>query len=314
MAAVLRLAAMDEHAATTGVDFLYRVFCVREPMPPIEKLLARLTSGNPSNPPGSFIFPPGKGMRRLQDALGASSDFFVMGYSREEAPKLWEDLDAALRADQGMGVEDEDKLIVRDSKVCVVLRAQIKQPENNDFVETLVHLADAFRDLLLGVVWDVRMEKVWGHREWRDQMMGEPFSVLNHVTVRTLPKPEGGALQRVRTLGLRKFGSPDLLVEAVPPDVTDEVAGLMRDVAEHLTQGELLGPDETIDYGIGKIRMVAVPAILPDEGGLLALADEDETKTVAPDAKLGMPKIIAELRKDREGVEGKRAEGGKGAQ
>ncbi|HVY60935.1 MAG TPA: hypothetical protein VHF22_04745, partial [Planctomycetota bacterium] len=208
-----------------------------------------------------------------------------------------------------------DRLIARDAKVCVVLRAQVKQPENNDFVETLVHLADAFRELMLGIVWDVRMEKVWGHREWRDRVMGEPFSVLNHVAVRVLPAEGGLKTHRLRTRGLRKFGSPDLVVGSVPPDMVDDVTGLLRDIAENLTGGELLGPDETIDYGIGKLRLVASPPLDAGEGELLALADEPaEGSDAVPDAKAGIPELMAAMKKDRQEMEGKRAGGGQGAQ
>ena len=87
------------------------------------------------------------------------------------------------------------------------------------------------------------------------------------------------------------------------------------DVAEHLSQGELLGADETIDYGIGKIRLVGVPPLEPDEGELLALADEEEAQPdLAPDPKKGIPKLIAAMRVEREKSEGKRAGGGKGAE
>jgi hypothetical protein len=300
--------------SASGVDFLYRIFCVKDEMPPLEKLLARLTSGNPYNPGGSFIFPPGAGMRRLQDALGASADYFVMGYQRAESPVLFEELEEAIAADQAKAFEDQDRMIARDAKLCVVLRAQIKSPENNDFVETLVHLADAFREILIGIVHDVRMEKVWGHKEWQERVMEEPFSVLNHVTVRSLPKKEGEMALRLRTYGLRKFGSGDLIVEHVAPDMKDDVRGLLMDIAEHLAQGELLGADETIDYGVGKIRLVGVPPIEPEEPELLALADEDESKPdAAPDPKLGIPILIAAMRTEREKAEGKRAGGGKGA-
>src|SRR5206468_3005892 len=160
-----------------------------EPMPPIEKLLARLTSGNPYNPPGSFIFPPGNGLRRLQDALGASSDYSVLGYDRKEAPQLFEEIEAAL-AEQAKGFEDQDRLIVR-----------VRRPA------------------------------------------------------------AGGGPVRVRTRGLRKFGSADLVVESVPIELAEDAVGLLRDIAEHLSQGELLGPDESIDYGLGKIRLVSVPPL-----------------------------------------------------
>jgi len=296
------------------VEYVYRIFCAREPMPPLEKLLARLTSGNPHNPPGSFIFPPGRGMRRLQDALGASADYFVMGYTKEEAHDLWRDLATAEKAGQARWFTDEDRTIVAESKLCVVVKATIKNPQNNEFVETLVHLADAFRDLLQGVVQDVHMEKVFGHAEWREHMMTEPFSVLNHVTVRVLPSGDGESGRRVVTRGLKKFGSPDLAVLSVPEGLELEVQNVLRDFAEHMTQGELLSPDELIEYPAGRIRVIAHPPLAKGENDLLALVDENEAEGATFDAKKGAPKVFQGLEKMRTDLEGKRAEGGKGAQ
>lgn len=263
------------------IDWLYRVFCASADMPPLEKLLARLTSGNPYNPPGSFIFSPGAGLRRLQDALGASKDFFVMGYLREEAPELFEDVARAIAANEAQGFEEHDRAIAAEARLCVVLRAEITNPPNNEFVETLVHLADAFRDLLDGVVWDVHMGKVFGHGEWRERVMEEPFSVLNHVSIAS----DGGAL---RTRGLKKFGSPELEVAAVPADVATEVANMLRDFAEHIVQGELVEPDEVIEYTHGRVRLA------PSRAGVLEIVDDEGPGP-------GMPKVFEALRATRRG-------------
>jgi hypothetical protein len=286
------------------VDVLYRIYGIRDAMPPLEALLARLTSGNPYNPPGSFVFPPGAGMRRLQDALGASRDYFVMGYTREEAPDLFSDGERAAR-ECGPGLDDHDRAIAREARLCVVLRAQIRNPESNAYIETLVHLADAFRDLLHGVVWDVRMGRVFGHEEWRDRVMGEAFSVLNHVSVE-VARGEAGAA--VRTRGLRKFGSPDLEVRAVPAGVEDDVGSMLRDFAEHISQGEIVAPGDRIDYTHGSVCLVAAGT---KEDPLLRVADADDE---AAEGAHGAPKLFEALAKARRDAEGKRAGGGRPAE
>ncbi len=290
-------------------DVLYRVYGVRDQMPSLEKLLARLTSGNPYNPPGGFVFPPGKGLRRLQDALGASRDYFVMGYTREEAPDLFADAERAAAPGSGATSPEfgeHDRAIVREAKLCVVLRAQLRNPESNAYIETLLHLADAFRELLHGAVWDVRMGRLFGHEEWRERVMGEPFSVLNHVAI-VAERAEGGPGAPETTLvtrGLRKFGSPDLEVRAVPPGLEAEVEGLLRDFAEHISQGDLLFAGDEIDYTHGKIRAV-------EAGERLRLADFDDAFPGA--GARGMPKVFEALAAARRALEGRRAGGGRPA-
>jgi hypothetical protein len=253
-------------------------------------------------------------MRRLQDALGASRDYLVMGYTREEAPELWKDLERAIADGLARWFVEEDRTIVRESKLCVVIRAEIVNPRNNEFVETLVHLADAFRDLLQGVIHDVHMEKVFGYGEWKEHMMAEPFSVLNHVVVRILPEGPGESGKRVVTRGLRKFGNPDLCAFSVPEGLELELQNVLRDFAEHVTQGELLGADEQIEYTAGRIRTVAHPPLAPGENELIAIVDDDDPPVEKPDAKKGAPRIYDSLLKQRIALEGKRAEGGRGAQ
>jgi hypothetical protein len=237
-------------------------------------------------------------MRRLQDALGASADYFCMGYQRDEAPQLFDEVRSPeLLARAGRGLEDQDRAVLADAALCAVVRAEIANPENNDYVETLVHVADALADLLQGVVHDVRMGVVWGRREWKERVMEEPFSVLNHVAVEGLAA--GASEGAVRTRGLRKFGSPDLEVLRVPRDVEAEISGLLRDVAEHLAQGEVLGDDERIDYGIGRIRLVAVPPPAgsgPDANDLFRLVDETDESA---DGAAGMPALVESLRAER---------------
>jgi hypothetical protein len=238
-----------------------------------------------------------------------------MGYTRDEAPDLWKDLDAAIAAGWAPGLGDDDRLCARDSRLCVVLRAQIKNPQNNEFVETLVHLADAFRDLLFGIVHDVKMERVFGNREWRQEVMGEPFSVLNHVSVRSLAAGPGESGKRVATRGLEKFGNADLVALSVPADLEKEVAFMLRDFAEHITQGDLIGADEAIDYDIGRIRLVSIPPLTEGGNEACALVDDVEgDDRTSPDPKKGAPRIYASLRAKRESIEGKRAGGGMGAQ
>ena len=295
--------------AVSGVDVLYRVYCARSEMPPLEKLLARLTSGNPHNPPGSYVFPRGAGLRRLQDALGASRDFFVMGYTKQEAPQLWSELDRAL-GEQACGFEDQDRSILQASTLCVVLRATIANPESNDYIETLVHLADAFRELLQGVVWDVRMERIFGFEEWRERVMEEPFSVLNHVSLRKTPG--AGGTVHVATRGLLKFGAPDLEIFGVPAEQVNDVSAALLDVAEHVAQGELIEPGESVEYAGAKIRFVpAPPGPEPPPNPVLRLIDEGAAD---PTGEGGAPKLLARLREGRESVEGRRAGGGRPAE
>ncbi|GIW71010.1 MAG: hypothetical protein KatS3mg102_0552 [Planctomycetota bacterium] len=289
-------------------DVLYRVYAAKSAMPPLERLLARLTGGNPYNPPDGYVFPPGEGMRRLQQALGASPEYFVMGYLPAEAPALWEELEDALAAGQGSRFDETDALIARNAASCVVIRATLTNPENNRFIETLVHLADAFRDLMRGVVWDVYMRKIWGHQEWRE-VMEAPLSPLSHVRIARAEDARagehGGPRWRLRTHGLRKFGNADLEVSGVPQDLLGGIEALLLDAADAILRGDVLDAGETVEYEGARLRTVLLPTP-QGEHPVLRLVDEPEEELVEVSPDAGMPKGLAAVRAARQRLEGER--------
>ncbi|MFC1705517.1 hypothetical protein ACFL59_01690 [Planctomycetota bacterium] len=292
----------------SSVDFLYRVFCVKKDMPPLESLLERLITNNPRNPEDGFVFPPPNGLRRLQDALGASPDYFCMGYLREEAPQLWEEAEAAL-ADQATLFDESDRLTVLKGSLCVVLRAQIKNPETNQFVETLVHLADAFQDLQHGVVWDVYMQKLWGRGEW-PQVLEEIMSPLSHVRV-IAEQDEEESWATLRTSGLVKFGSPDLELCRVPRRLVDETTFFLLDVTEHLMRGDILLSDDVVTYRDAKFRvMTTSPRGESEIFRIVDAPESEETPLEDTDGAEGAPQLLEAIRKARISLEGERARDG----
>lgn len=294
------------------VDYVYRIFCAKKDMPKLEDLLARLIAQNPHNPEGGYVFAPPQGLRRIQDALGASADYFVMGYLREEAPQLWEEA-AAVLGEQGAMLDERERLTVRESPLCIVIRAQIANPENNDFVETLIHLADAFRDLCFGVVWDVHMRRMWTADEWSGVLQAM-MSPLSHV--RVLRSPEGGGAEdaggtlTLRTSGLIKFGSADLELDRVPQDLASEASAFLLDAAEELMHGDLLEPDEVLTYRDVRMRTVAARERTDAANEVLRLADapaDPEAELPETDGSEGAPALLGAIRKARVEVEGERA-------
>ena len=260
----------------------YRIFGTREAMPAIEVLLARLTSGNPYNPAGGFVFAPGDGLRRLQDALGACADYTVTGYSRAERPDLWDQVAAAERSTPTV-LEEDDLALLANAKVCVVVEVELTNPESNAYIETLVHLVDAFRELQQGVVWDVHMGKIWGHNDW-EQVMEAPMSPLSHIGVVELAQAPGTLFA---TRGLCKFASIDLELVATPDEDGDahDLKAMLLDASEHLMHGDLLEVGETLTYESTRLAVVEAPG----RDNVLRLVDAPESEEVQADGETGVP-------------------------
>jgi hypothetical protein len=54
------------------------------------------------------------------------------------------------------------------------------------------------------------------------------------------------------SLGLRKFGRPDLVLLGVSPDAATETALLLREIANTLAAGERIEPGDTITTANGR--------------------------------------------------------------
>ncbi|MHC4830823.1 MAG: hypothetical protein ACYTFT_10815 [Planctomycetota bacterium] len=301
------LAIPEPGLPTAKVDYLYRIFCPKPDMPSLDDILTRLIAKNPYNPEGGFVFPPPDGLRRVQDALGASKDYFVMGYLREEAPAMWEEAEAVIAETR---LSPEDETTVRKSPLCIVIRAQIENPEDNRYIETLVHLAGTFRDLMHGVVWDVYMGKIWPTMEWPFAMEAL-LSPQVHVNVSVDEDPEE-AFATLTTRGLIKFGSVDLEVCRVPLELTDDTRDFLLDASEHLILGDLLEPGEVITYRDTQILTVATPTI-EGKNEILRLVDapaSEDDPIPDTDGSEGAPRLVEAIKLARIQIEGERARGG----
>jgi len=84
------------------------------------------------------------------------------------------------------------------------------------------------------------------------------------------------------SLGLRKFGRPDLVVLGIAPDEATETALLLRDVAATLAAGERLEPGDTVGAAGGRVRVVerfdpGVSSVVAVDGDALLLRASVET-------------------------------------
>jgi len=101
------------------------------------------------------------------------------------------------------------------------------------------------------------------------------FDVMHEVTL--FFDEIGDGTLAAWSLGLRKFGRPDIVVLGVQPDGATEAALLLRDVARTLAAGERIEPGDAITAPSG-VRVVAArfdPAAAPVvavEGDAIVLA------------------------------------------
>ena len=100
------------------------------------------------------------------------------------------------------------------------------------------------------------------------------FDVMHEVTL--FFDEQGDGAVAAWSLGLRKFGRPDLVLLGIAPDDATDAALLLRDVAATLAAGERIEPGDTVEVPNGRTLIAeafdpASSAIVAVEGDALLL-------------------------------------------
>jgi hypothetical protein len=104
-------------------------------------------------------------------------------------------------------------------------------------------------------LWDSETREYFSPKSWKELRLegwsaGVPF-VPAHIVLHVYR--EGEAL-RLISLGMAKFGLPDLVVEKVPQSLSEEMGRLVNSVAQLLAEGMVLSADGTMDVDLAKLK------------------------------------------------------------
>ncbi len=125
-----------------------------------------------------------------------------------------------------------------------VIEAQLDDPDDLGHVQAAWALAKCVCEEGAAVVIDVYAARAHLGSEVAALAPERSFDVMHEVTL--FFDDQGDGSLAAWSLGLRKFGRPDLVLLGIAPDVATEAALLLRDVAATLAAGERLEPGDTI--------------------------------------------------------------------
>ena len=93
------------------------------------------------------------------------------------------------------------------------------------------------------------------------------FDVMHEVTLFFDETADG--TMAAWSLGLRKFGRPDIVLLGIAPEAATDAALLLRDIAQTLASGERIEPGDTVEAPGRRAKMASRfdPAIEPAVAG-----------------------------------------------
>lgn len=154
-----------------------------------------------------------------------------------------------------------------------VIEAQLDDPDDLGHLQAAWALAKCVCEEGAAVVIDVYAARAHLGAEVAALAPARPFDVMHEVTL--FFEEEGGGTLAAWSLGLTKFGRPDLVLLGVTPDGATEAALLLRDLAQTLAAGERIEPGDSVAAPGGRTLTAepfdpaSAPAVAIDTAALL---------------------------------------------
>lgn len=156
-----------------------------------------------------------------------------------------------------------------------VIEAQIDDPDDLGHIQAAWALAKCVCEEGAAVVIDVYAARAHLGSEIAQLAPDRGFDVMHEVTLFFDEQADGSLA--AWSLGLRKFGRPDLVVLGLAPDDATEAAVMLRDVAATLAAGERIEPGDQVAAPGGALTAARfepeMSAIVAVEGPAILLTE-----------------------------------------
>jgi hypothetical protein len=157
-----------------------------------------------------------------------------------------------------------------------VIEAQLDDPDDLGHVQAVWALAKCVCEEGAAVVIDVYAARAHLGSEVAGLSPDRGFDLMHEITLFFDEQPDGSLA--AWSLGLRKFGRPDLVLLGVAPDDATEAALVLRDVAATLADGERIEPGDQVAAPGGRTLTAtrfeaAMSPVVAVDGPAILLAD-----------------------------------------
>ncbi|MDJ0787173.1 MAG: DUF2314 domain-containing protein [Myxococcota bacterium] len=158
----------------------------------------------------------------------------------------------------GKGLSDEQKLAASKSERVVVLTFAAERATATRVHAAAMALAAELATELGGLVWDDATRLLHSVDDWKQRAVfapDAPVDVRYHVTMHAY---RDGELIRIITLGMEKFGLPDVAVNDVPAGSSRSMGNLVNLVCQTLVEGGTFAKEGRLPVDIVALRNPAM--------------------------------------------------------
>lgn len=155
----------------------------------------------------------------------------------------------------GRGLTKAQELSLQASEQALLLNFAHPKTHTLEALRAAYVLAEKLARTTDGFIWDEETRQVFTPDRWHAERLetwatGVP-SITRHIAIHSYQK---GDLIRGITLGMSKFGLPDIVVERFPSSSTSHVGNLINLLAQSLAEGGPIGAGGQVTLDIRSIK------------------------------------------------------------
>lgn len=168
---------------------------------------------------------------------------------------MFSPLDAESLKYFGRGLSPEELEAAPRSQSAVTLTFVSERPDSIKTHTDALRMTLAVARAVEGFCWDDDTRELFGLEAWKERAdtgVDDPRKLASHITIHIYPE---GDSMRMITLGMAKFGLPDLVVEQVPESSIDQMSSLV-----HLTASTIMAAPALMERGRLPVDVATVGA------------------------------------------------------
>ncbi|MEM7164553.1 MAG: DUF2314 domain-containing protein [Planctomycetota bacterium] len=151
------------------------------------------------------------------------------------------------------GLSEEESKKAPNAKQVLVLTAMTTAPQADSVHRQMLTLTDHLARKLSGLAWDEATRQVFSHQAWNDERLtwkSGPPQLSEHITMHAY---RSGPLIRIVTLGMSKFGLPEVVVNDVPSGSTRGIGNLINLVCQTIYERPRLETSGVLEVSIDRV-------------------------------------------------------------
>lgn len=229
--------------AAAQVSYELAVYYAGKPtQAPLEALKAQLAAGTSR-------------LKRVESLPRRADDPVVVARLEADVQKNYRPPSLAMLQRFGRGLTRDEATALQSAKVALILRFAHPQKDGmGPYRASLALMAQLAQDTG-GLLWDEETREVFSVGEWRKQRLdtwdGDLPDVARHSVIHAY---QARTLVRAITLGMAKFGLPDVVVEDFSWSMNTPMGNLLNLLTQSLGEGLRVGPQGRCELDMKALR------------------------------------------------------------